>query len=113
MNQFSDLDHQKLCANFEWKRPTHYNFATEVIDRWASDKPEKLAVFWIDDNANQKQRTFAQISNNSKSFANGLKSSGVKRGELIILMLGREIEWWESFTASLKVRELICGPAVT
>ena len=91
MNQDSDLDHQKLYANFKWERPTHYNFATDVIDRWARDEPDKLAIFWIDDNADQKQRTFAQISSNSKSLANGLKSAGVKRGDVIILMLGRKL----------------------
>ena len=79
MNQDSDLDHQKLYANFKWERPTHYNFATDVVDSWAKDEPDKLAIFWIDDNAEEKQRTFAQISSNSKSLANGLKSAGVKR----------------------------------
>ena len=107
MNQDSDLDHQKLYASFKWERPTHYNFATDVVDRWAKAEPDKLAIFWIDDNADQKQRTFAQISSNSKSLANGLKSAGVKRGDVIILMLGREIEWWESFTASLRMGAVI------
>ena len=107
MNQDSDLDHQKLYANFKWERPTHYNFATDVVDSWARDEPDKLAIFWIDDNADQKQRTFAQISSKSKSLANGLKSAGVKRGDVIILMLGREIEWWESFTASLRMGAVI------
>ena len=107
MNQNSDLDHQKLYTNFKWERPTHYNFATDVVDRWAKDEPDKLAIFWIDDNAEEKQRTFAQISSNSKSLANGLKSAGVKRGDVIILMLGREIEWWESFTASLRMGAVI------
>ena len=100
MDKTPEIDYQQLCATFKWSRPTHYNFATDVIDRWASENPEKLAIFWIDDNANQKQRSFADISNHSKSLASGLTSAGVKRGDVIILMLGRAIEWWESLTAT-------------
>ena len=107
MNKTPEIDHQKLCATFKWSRPTHYNFATDVIDRWASEDPEKLAIFWVDDNANQKQRSFADISNHSKSLASGLTSAGVQRGDVIILMLGREIEWWESFTATLRMGAVV------
>ena len=107
MNKNSGIDYQRLCKTFKWSRPTHYNFATDVIDRWAMKDPEKLAIFWIDDNANQKQRSFSDISTHSKCLASGLKSAGVQRGDVVILMLGREIEWWESFTASLRMGAIV------
>ena len=107
MNKNSNIDYQELCASFKWDRPTHYNFATDVIDRWANADPDKLAIFWIDDNANQKTRSFSEISSHSKRLANGLKSAGVERGDVVILMLGREIEWWEAFTAALRMGTII------
>jgi acyl-coenzyme A synthetase/AMP-(fatty) acid ligase len=112
MAQPTKINYQELYDSFTWYEPSHYNFATDVIDRWANQDEEKLAIFWIDDKDNQKTRTFSEISDYSKRLANALSSKNVRRGDVIILMLGREIEWWEAFTASLRMGAVI-SPGTT
>jgi len=112
MSQHSNINYQELYDSFTWDKPSHYNFATDVIDHWASQDPDKLAIFWIDDEDNKKTRSFSQISDHSKKFANSLSAENVNRGDVIILMLGREIEWWEAFTASLRMGAVI-SPGTT
>ena len=56
--------YQEIYDSFTWDRPTHFNFANDVVDKWAQQNPSKQALFWVDDNGNEKTRTFDQISRN-------------------------------------------------
>ena len=104
--------YQEIYDSFTWDRPTHFNFANDVVDKWAQQNSSKQALFWVDDNGNEKTRTFDQISRNSKKISNALTDSGVKRGDVIILLLGREVEWWEAFTAALRMGAVV-SPGTT
>ena len=97
---------------FTWERPEYYNFATDVIDKWAEQDPAKQAIFWVDDEGNEQTRTFQEISCNSKKLCNALQSAGVQRGDTVIVVLGREVEWWEVFTAVLRMGAVI-SPGTT
>ncbi len=105
-------DYEETYSSFTWDRPDRYNFARDVIDKWAKESPDKRAMLWIDDKGNEVQKTFLDISLASKKLCNVLKREGVKRGDTIILMLGRNIEWWEVFTASLRMGAVI-SPGTT
>ncbi len=107
-----EQNYQSIYDSFEWERPSHYNFATDVIDKWAAQGENKQAIFWVDDDDNEKTRSFAEISSNSKKISNGLSDAGVERGDVVIVMLGREIEWWEVFTAVLRMGAVI-SPGTT
>ncbi len=104
-------DYQNEYDNFEWPLPSKYNFATEVIDVWANDK-SKRAMLWVDDHANSVSRTYYELSQTSKKICNVLSASGVKRGDTIVLILGRKIAWWEVFTASLRMGAVL-SPGTT
>ena len=112
MNEHNMNNYEDTYASFIWDRPEKYNFARDVIDHWASQDANKLAMIWIDDNGNELKRTFSDISSASKKLSNVLVGLGVQRGDTIILMLGRNIEWWEVFTTSLRMGAVI-SPGTT
>jgi len=112
MTQFNMDNYDQTYSSFQWERPKHFNFATDVIDQWAKQDPDLQALFWLDDEGREKSRTFQEISNNSKRIATALVQSGVQQGDTIILILGREIEWWEVFTAALRMGAVI-SPGTT
>ncbi len=95
-------DYNKTYARFQWNVPEYYNFAVDVIDKWAAD-PDKPAMLWVDDHGNEIQKTFSDISRASKRLANVLKEKGVKRNDVVLLILPRNIEWWEAFTACIRM----------
>ena len=105
-------DYDEAYSTFNWERPEYYNFATDVIDKWAELNPEKQAIFWVDDDGNQQTRTFQEISSNSKKLCNALQHAGVRRGDTVIVILGREVAWWETFTAVLRMGAVI-SPGTT
>jgi medium-chain acyl-CoA synthetase len=112
MTEHSMNNYEETYSSFSWQRPERYNFARDVIDRWAEQDADKLAMLWIDDNANEVRRTFAEIATASKKLCNVLVDAGVQRGDVIIVMLGRNMEWWEVFTASLRMGAVI-SPGTT
>ena len=107
MSEHNMINYEETCASFEWERPENYNFAQDVIDHWANHDSKKQALFWIDDAGNEENRTFYEISSNSKKLCNALSQAGVQRGDTIILILGREISWWEIFTAALRMGSIL------
>lgn len=110
MANMSDYDTER--KNFTWQNPEKFNFARDVIDDWAAKDPTNLAFWWIDDFGNEVKRSFAELSERSKQLCNVLSDLGVQRGDTVIVMLGRNLEWWEILTACLRMGA-VCSPGTT
>lgn len=95
--------YQQIRDNFSWVRPEKYNFARDVIDAWAEKDPVKLAMVWVGDSGEAMRRTFADVSHNSRKAASVLSQAGVGRGDAVVIILGRQITWWESVTACIRM----------
>jgi acyl-coenzyme A synthetase/AMP-(fatty) acid ligase len=104
-------DYDKEYKEFKWQVPEYYNFAGDVFDKWAQDK-EKLAMLWVDDSGMEIRKTFHDISVASKKMANVLTSRGIKQGDVVIVVLPRNIEWWIIFTACIRCGAMI-APGTT
>jgi acyl-coenzyme A synthetase/AMP-(fatty) acid ligase len=105
-------DYLTAYRDFEWPRPERFNFARDVVDRWAEQDSDNLALLWVDDNGGEERRSYAEIAAASCKVANLLSSSGVKAGDYVIMILGRQIAWWEVVTASLRMGAVI-SPGTT
>ncbi len=99
-------DYKKTYSEFKWEVPEYFNFARDVFDYWAKD-PERLAMYWVDDNGNEKKRTFAQLAEESKKLANVLREQGVKKGDVVVVVMSRQLEWWVINLACLRVGAVI------
>ncbi len=86
---FSDFkEHCRL------KAPQDFNFAYDIVDRYAYETPEKRALVWCDDNGEERTFTFADISRESKRAAYWFMWRGIKKGDTVMLILRRRYEWW-------------------
>jgi acyl-coenzyme A synthetase/AMP-(fatty) acid ligase len=104
-------DYDKTYAEFKWDVPEYFNFAGDIIDKWAKD-PNKLAMHWVNDEGQEAKRTFLDFSRNSKKLCNVFSQNGIKRGDVVVIVLGRSIEWWEVFTACIRMGVVI-APGTT
>ncbi len=89
---FKDYDDFK--AHCRLKTIPDFNFAYDIVDRYAKDCPGKRALVWIDDNNDEEIFTFDDISRESKRAAYWLTSKGIKKGDTVMLILRRRYEWW-------------------
>ena len=56
-------DYDDFLQNCKLKAPENFNFAYDIVDRYARDVPENRALVWIDDNSEDALTfTFADIS---------------------------------------------------
>ncbi len=104
-------DYDKTCEEFRHDVPEYFNFAGDVIDKWADD-PKKTAILWVDDAGNEIKKTFSDLSRVSKKLANVLQANGVKKNDVVMVVLPRNIEWWETVTAIIRMGAVI-SPGTT
>ena len=107
MTEVPTTDYETSYAQFSWPRPERFNFARDVIDRWAARAPDQTALLWVDDQGAEERRSFADISAASGRVANLLAEAGVRRGDYVVMILGRQIAWWEVLTAALRMGVVI------
>ena len=87
-------DYDDFNKNCRIKTIPDFNFAYDIVDRYAQDDPNKRALVWIDDNGEEKTFSFNEISLESKRAAYWLSSKGIKKGDTVMLILRRRYEWW-------------------
>ena len=87
-------DYEDFKNHCRLKTKQDFNFAYDIVDRYASDFPGKRALVWINDEGEEKTFTFDDISRESKRAAYWLVSKGIKKGDTVMLVLRRRYEWW-------------------
>ena len=55
--------------NLELIVPEQFNFAYDVMDRWAEEEPEKLALLWTNDKGEERRYSFADMKRMSDNIA--------------------------------------------
>ena len=80
--------------HLEFIIPEHFNFAYDVMDQWAEEDPDRLALLWTNDQGLEIRATFGQLKEQSDQTAAYLQSLGIGKGDPVMLILKRRYEWW-------------------
>ena len=93
--------------NLKFIIPEHFNFAYDVMDAWAEEAPEKLALLWTNDQGEEIRATYAQLKEQSDQAAAYLQSLGIGKGDPVMLILKRRYEWWVIMLALCKIGAIV------
>ena len=93
--------------NLEFIIPDHFNFAYDVMDEWAKEAPEKLALLWTNDEGAEIRTTFAELKEQSDQAASYLQSLGIGKDDKVMLILKRRYEWWLCMLALCKLGAVV------
>lgn len=96
-------NYEELKANFRIEVPDNFNFAYDVVDRYAKEAPEKRALVWCDDTGAERVFTFKQMAQCVNKTANYLVGCGIKKGDAVMLILRRRYEFWWFILALHKI----------
>lgn len=96
----SEEDYRK---NLHFKIPENFNFAYDVMDVWAEEKPDKIAMIWTDEEDHEKFFTYKDLKLQSDQTASYFASLGIGHGDMVMLILKRHYEWWLSMLALHKL----------
>ena len=86
--------YEDFYENFDITFPDDFNFGFDVVDAYAKESPEKLAMVWCNDDGEERRFTFGDISRLSSQAANLFHSLGIRKGDTVMLMLRRRYEYW-------------------
>lgn len=103
--QFKDL--QDFKDNFEIIVPDNFNFAYDVMDAWAEEQPDKLAMIWANDKGQEIKYTYADIKRETDKTASYFQTLGIGKGDRVMLILKRHYEFWYSILALHKVGAVV------
>ncbi len=106
-------DYDAALAGFEWPRPEHFNFATDWFDAvLAAEHPNRPALRLIEADGTDASYSFAELSARSDQLAGWLRAAGVARGTRLLVLLGNQVELWETSLAAMKLGAVMI-PATT
>lgn len=95
--------YEDFKQNYKVIVPGHFNFAYDVMDEWAAQKPNKVALLWTNDKGDRVDFTFADIKRETDKAASFFLSLGIKKGDMVMLILKRRYEFWISILALHKI----------
>ena len=100
-------DHDRAVAEFDWPDlGPRFNWAVDWFDVIARGN-ERPALVIVEEDGSEQQLTFDEVARRSDQVAGWLRGQGIGRGDAVIVMLGNQIELWETMLAIMKLGAVI------
>ena len=93
--------------NLEFIIPENFNFAYDVMDAWAEEAPEKLAILWTNDQGAEIRTTYGELKEQTDQAASYLQTLGIGKNDPVMLILKRHYEWWVIMLALCKIGAIV------
>ncbi|NBM17717.1 AMP-binding protein [Streptomyces sp. GC420] len=99
-------DYTAAYAGFNWPRPERFNWALDWFDTIAAGN-DRTALHIVEEDGREDRYSFAELSARSAQVANWLREQGVRAGDRVLVMLGNQVELWETALAAMKLRAVV------
>ena len=103
LKQTSFTSVEDYKENLHFIIPENFNFSYDVMDAWAEEKPDKLALLWTNDEGEERRATFKDLKEQTDQAASYFQTLGIGHGDMVMLILKRHYEWWISMLALHKI----------
>ena len=97
------LDDKGNIEGVDFLYDESFNFAYDVVDKYAETEPEKLALVHKSTDGVITRFSFADLKKLSDKAANMLAKLGITKGDSVMLLLKRRYEFWISIIALHKL----------
>ncbi len=89
--------------HLEFIIPENFNFAYDVMDAWAEEDPDRLALLWTSERGEEIRFTFKDLKEKTDQTASYFLSLGIGKNDPVMLILKRHYQWWLSMLALHKI----------
>ena len=100
-------DANGLLKQIKFLNEDNFNFAYDVVDALGKEKPDKVAMIYLDKNKNERKFTFKEMMKESSRTANYFKALGIKKGDRVLVLLKRHYQFWFTILALHKIGAVI------
>ncbi len=87
-------DEKGKLVSADFVNTERFNFAFDVVDNLGRKHPDQLAMIHLDKNMKERRFTFKDMKDASSQAANYFKALGIRRGDRVMLVLKRHVEFW-------------------
>ena len=112
LNRTEFESYEDFKANYKIDVPENFNFGFDIVDVYAGETPEKAALVWCNDHGEERFFTFADIKSRSNQIANFLSGLGIKKGDMVLLILKQRYEYWLAAVALHKIGAVLIPGSV-
>ena len=103
LNKTSFFSYEDFLENYKVNVPEDFNFGYDIVDAYAAEQPTKEAILWTNDRGDVKHLNYAEYKRLSDMVASYFQQLGIKRGDRVMLILKRRMEWWITMVALHKI----------
>ncbi len=104
--------YRAASKGFHAQRPARFNFVRDVIHSLAEQRPEATALYWTSASGEADVIGFAALKARTGRAAACLTAAGVRRGDIVLLILSREKAWWDFMLGALQIGAIV-SPGTT
>ena len=83
--------------------PSHFNFARDVVEYWARQRPDAPALWWVDSTGNEKRLTFTDMAVRLRRAAAAFAAHGISPGDHVLVVLPRVPQWWVAMLGLIRL----------
>src|SRR5207249_2559008 len=84
--------------------PDIYNPVIDIVERWAQESPDDLALVSLDAGGGiVAEQTAADLARESRRAARALLDLGVKKGDPVFIMLPRVPAWYAAMLGVIRI----------
>lgn len=103
MQKLRFKDYTDFINRFRIPVPDGFNFAFDVVDRIATEDPARRAMIHVTDTDERRDLDIAFFSRESARLAAGLARKGLRKGDRVLVILYRRVEFWTTVLALHKL----------
>lgn len=103
LSKTSFFSYEDFLENYKVNIPEDFNFGYDVVDAYALEQPTKEAILWTNTRGDVKHLNYAEYKRLSDMVASNFLHLGIKRGDRVMLILKRRMEWWITMVALHKI----------
>jgi acetyl-CoA synthetase len=107
-------DYDRAITDYAAPRPPDFNWGLDWFDQVAADATTgaRVALKLVEADGSSHAVTYAEMSARSSQVASWLSSLGAVKGDRLLLMMGNQVELWETLLGCIKLGVVVI-PATT
>ncbi|MBU1003672.1 MAG: AMP-binding protein [Proteobacteria bacterium] len=99
MNKLKPASYKEFISAFSAEVPENFNFSFDVLDAIAAKDPQRCAIVHVGPDGYRREYDFGWLAATSCRLANALQAQGVGKGDRVMIILYRRIEFWVTMLA--------------
>jgi len=99
-----EFNYKEIYKKWKWEIPEYYNIGFDCVDKHTlTDKKDKIALYWENEQGDNKKFSFNDMKILTNKFSNVLKNLGLKKEDRFLIRLPNIPEFQVSFLGGVKI----------